>query len=73
MHDGLLKVLIVDDEHLVRNLLRHCLDWEEIGTKLLVKLQTPMKPWIWLSNLGLMSFLPIFICLYGWSEFGRIV
>lgn len=32
MHnDDLLKVLIVDDEHLVRKLLRSCINWEEIG------------------------------------------
>ncbi len=31
MSDCLLKVLIVDDEHLVRNLLRNCINWEEIG------------------------------------------
>lgn len=28
---NLLKVLIVDDEHLVRNLLKKCIDWNEIG------------------------------------------
>jgi two-component system response regulator YesN len=29
--NSLLKVLIVDDEYLVRNLLKHCIDWNEIG------------------------------------------
>ena len=31
MPEALLKVLIVDDEHLVRNLLRNCINWNEIG------------------------------------------
>ena len=29
--DNLLKVMFVDDEHLVRSLLRNCLDWHAIG------------------------------------------
>lgn len=31
MSNDLLKVIIVDDEHLVRNLLRNCINWSEIG------------------------------------------
>ncbi|MEN6316879.1 MAG: response regulator [Clostridiaceae bacterium] len=31
MPEDLLKVVIVDDEHLVRNLLKNCIDWKEIG------------------------------------------
>lgn len=31
MNDDLLKVLIVDDERLVRNLLKACISWEDIG------------------------------------------
>lgn len=31
MPEDLLKVIIVDDEYLVRNLLRNCIDWKEIG------------------------------------------
>lgn len=31
MSEGLLKLLIVDDEHLVRCLLRNCINWNEIG------------------------------------------
>lgn len=29
--DEMLKVMFVDDEHLVRSLLRNCIDWQEIG------------------------------------------
>lgn len=35
MDEGLLKVFIVDDEHLVRNLLKNCIDWEKIGYKVI--------------------------------------
>lgn len=31
MQNDLLKVMIVDDERLVRDLLKACIDWEEIG------------------------------------------
>jgi len=31
MEKSLLKVMIVDDEYLVRNLLRNCIKWNEIG------------------------------------------
>lgn len=31
MSGDLLKVMIVDDEHLVRDLLKRCIDWAEIG------------------------------------------
>lgn len=31
MADSKLKLLIVDDEHLVRSLLRNCINWDEIG------------------------------------------
>ena len=31
MPDNLLKVVFVDDEHLVRSLLKNCVDWHEMG------------------------------------------
>lgn len=31
MPDTLLKIIVVDDERLVRELLKNCLDWEELG------------------------------------------
>ncbi len=35
MNDGLLRVLIVDDEYMVRGLLKRCLDWKEIGMEII--------------------------------------
>ncbi|HEX2947654.1 MAG TPA: response regulator [Clostridia bacterium] len=35
MSDGLLKVLLVDDEYMVRGLLKRCIDWNEIGMEII--------------------------------------
>lgn len=34
MNEGKIRVLIVDDEYMVRGLLRRCVDWEEIGMEI---------------------------------------
>lgn len=74
MLDGLLKVLIVDDEHLVRNLLRHCIDWEEIGYEIVgeasnaheaLDLVEQLKPDV--------IFTDIYMPFMDGLEFGRIV
>ena len=33
MTDDALKVILVDDEHLVRDLLKNCIKWDDIGMK----------------------------------------
>lgn len=35
MSSNIIKVLIVDDEHLVRNLLKRCIDWDSIGMEII--------------------------------------
>jgi len=35
MGTNIIKVLIVDDEHLVRSLLRRCIDWKSIGMEII--------------------------------------
>jgi two-component system response regulator YesN len=35
MKDGFLRVLIVDDEYMVRGLLKRCIDWNEIGMEII--------------------------------------
>ncbi|MGV8983135.1 response regulator [Clostridium sp.] len=35
MSSNLIKVLIVDDEHLVRSLLKRCIDWNSIGMEII--------------------------------------
>jgi two-component system response regulator YesN len=35
MSSNIIKVLIVDDEHLVRNLLKKCIDWDSIGMEII--------------------------------------
>ena len=36
-----LKILIVDDEYLIRNLIRMCLDWEKHGFTIIGELERP--------------------------------
>lgn len=35
MNSNMIKVLIVDDEHLVRSLLKRCIDWNSIGMEII--------------------------------------
>jgi two-component system, response regulator YesN len=35
MNNNVIKVLIVDDEHLVRGLLKRCIDWNSIGMEII--------------------------------------
>ena len=37
MSSNMLKVLIVDDEHLIRTLLKRCIDWNSIGMKIVAE------------------------------------
>jgi two-component system response regulator YesN len=34
MSEAVLRVLVVDDEHMVRGLLKRCIDWKEIGMEI---------------------------------------
>lgn len=74
MHDGLLKVLIVDDEHLVRNLLRHCLDWEEIGYQIVGEASNAHEALDLVEQLRPdVIFTDIYMPFMDGLEFGRIV
>ena len=41
MENKLLKLMIVDDEELSRELIKNCIDWKRMDLILLMKLQTP--------------------------------
>ncbi len=34
MNEGTIKVIVVDDEYMVRGLLRRCIDWKELGMEI---------------------------------------
>lgn len=74
MLDDLLKVLIVDDEHLVRNLLRHCINWEEIGYKILGEASNAHEALDLVEQLRPdVIFTDIYMPFMDGLEFGRIV
>ena len=35
--DSIIKVMIVDDEYLIRNLIKNCIDWNEIGIDIIAE------------------------------------
>jgi len=35
--DSMIKVMIIDDEYLIRNLIKNCIDWKEIGINIIAE------------------------------------
>ena len=35
--DSIIKVMIIDDEYLIRNLIKNCIDWNEIGIDIIAE------------------------------------
>ncbi|NRT92319.1 response regulator transcription factor [Clostridium beijerinckii] len=35
--DNIIKVMIIDDEHLIRDLIKNCIDWNEIGMEIVAE------------------------------------
>lgn len=35
--DNIIKVMIIDDEYLIRNLIKNCIDWNEIGVEIVAE------------------------------------
>lgn len=74
MPDGLLKVLIVDDEHLVRNLLRNCINWEEIGYEVVGEASNAHEALDLVEQLRPdVIFTDIYMPFMDGLEFGKIV
>ncbi len=74
MPDSLLKVLIVDDEHLVRNLLRNCINWEEIGYEVIGEASNANEALDLVDQLRPdVIFTDIYMPFMDGLEFGKIV
>lgn len=72
--NNLLKLLIVDDEYLVRNLLRHCLDWNEIGYEVVGEASNAHEALELIESLRPdVIFTDIYMPFMDGLEFGKIV
>ncbi|NLM76396.1 MAG: response regulator [Clostridiaceae bacterium] len=72
--NNLLKLLIVDDEYLVRNLLRHCLDWNEIGYEVVGEASNAHEALELVESLRPdVIFTDIYMPFMDGLEFGKIV
>ncbi len=74
MPEALLKVLIVDDEHLVRNLLRNCINWNEIGYEVVGEASNAHEALDLVEQLRPdVIFTDIYMPFMDGLEFGKIV
>lgn len=74
MPEGLLKVLIVDDEHLVRTLLKNCINWEEIGYEVVGEASNAHEALDLVEQLRPdVIFTDIYMPFMDGLEFGKIV
>jgi len=72
--NNLLKLLIVDDEYLVRNLLRHCVDWNELGYEVVGEASNAHEALELVDNLRPdVIFTDIYMPFMDGLEFGKIV
>jgi len=70
----LLKVLIVDDEHLVRSLLRNCINWNEIGYEVVGEASNAHEALDLVEELRPdVIFTDIYMPFMDGLEFGKIV
>lgn len=46
----MLKLMIVDDEYLIRQYIRNCIDWEEIGYTIVGEMESAQGHCVWLNR-----------------------